>query len=103
MPWHRFLSDCRHSRAGARRVPRQPSGGAGGGGAGRAGAGRLRQGDRPRHRALAGRDPADVGSANFERDAEMSLANNAREINLGEVDMRRQRDDQARATTGYWE
>src|SRR5215204_5296423 len=26
----------------------------------------------------AGRDPADVGSANFERDAEMSLANNAR-------------------------
>ena len=31
------------------------------------------------------------------------LANNAREINLGEVDMRRQRDDQARATTGYWE
>ena len=31
------------------------------------------------------------------------LANNAREINLGEVDMRRHRDDQARATTGYWE
>ena len=31
------------------------------------------------------------------------LANNARTINLGEVDMRRQRDDQARATTGYWE
>ena len=28
----------------------------------------------------AGRDPADVGSANFERDAEMSLANNAREM-----------------------
>ncbi|WP_440220149.1 hypothetical protein [Dietzia sp. MNB45] len=31
------------------------------------------------------------------------LANNAREINLGEIDMRRQRDDQARATTDYWE
>jgi len=28
----------------------------------------------------AGWDPADVGSANFERDAEMSLANNAREM-----------------------
>lgn len=28
----------------------------------------------------AGRDPADVGSANYERDAEMSLANNAREM-----------------------
>lgn len=28
----------------------------------------------------AGRDPADVGSANFERDAEMSLAKNAREM-----------------------
>ena len=28
----------------------------------------------------AGRDPADVGSANFERDAEMSLAMNAREM-----------------------
>ena len=28
----------------------------------------------------AGRDPADVGSANFERDAEMSLANHAREM-----------------------
>jgi len=28
----------------------------------------------------AGRDPADVGSANFARDAEMSLANNAREM-----------------------
>jgi DnaK suppressor protein len=28
----------------------------------------------------AGRDPADVGSANFERDAEISLANNAREM-----------------------
>ena len=28
----------------------------------------------------AGRDPADVGSANFERDAEMSLASNAREM-----------------------
>ena len=28
----------------------------------------------------AGRDPADVGSANFERDAEMSVANNAREM-----------------------
>lgn len=31
------------------------------------------------------------------------LANNAREISLGEVDMRRHRDDQARAATGYWE
>lgn len=28
----------------------------------------------------AGRDPADVGSANFERDAEMSLVNNATEM-----------------------
>ncbi|GAB3761869.1 TraR/DksA family transcriptional regulator [Microlunatus parietis] len=28
----------------------------------------------------AGRDPADVGSANFERDAEMSLVNNAAEM-----------------------
>ncbi len=28
----------------------------------------------------AGRDPADVGSANFERDAEMSLVNNASEM-----------------------
>lgn len=28
----------------------------------------------------AGRDPADVGSANFERDQEMSLAQNAREM-----------------------
>jgi DnaK suppressor protein len=28
----------------------------------------------------AGRDPADVGSTNFERDHEMSLANNAREL-----------------------
>lgn len=28
----------------------------------------------------AGRDPADVGSANFERDQEMSLAANAREM-----------------------
>nr|WP_239579945.1 TraR/DksA C4-type zinc finger protein [Microlunatus panaciterrae] len=28
----------------------------------------------------AGRDPADVGSANFERDHGMSLANNAREM-----------------------
>ncbi|MDN5771813.1 MAG: TraR/DksA family transcriptional regulator [Microlunatus sp.] len=28
----------------------------------------------------AGRDSADVGSANFERDAEISLANNAREM-----------------------
>ena len=31
------------------------------------------------------------------------LAKNARKINIGEVDMRRQRDDQARATAGYWE
>lgn len=31
------------------------------------------------------------------------LANNAREISLGEVDMRRHRDDQARATSDYWE
>ena len=31
------------------------------------------------------------------------LANTAREINIGELDMRRQRDDQARATTGHWE
>ncbi|GAB3623375.1 hypothetical protein GCM10027418_14580 [Mariniluteicoccus endophyticus] len=30
----------------------------------------------------AGRDPADVGSANFERDQEMSLAANAREMLL---------------------
>ncbi|MET3861418.1 hypothetical protein ABIE38_002351 [Dietzia sp. 2505] len=30
------------------------------------------------------------------------LANNARDINLGEVDMRTQRDAQARATNGYW-
>lgn len=28
----------------------------------------------------AGRDPADVGSSNFERDQEMSLAQNAREM-----------------------
>lgn len=28
----------------------------------------------------AGRDPADVGSSNFERDQEMSLASNAREL-----------------------
>lgn len=28
----------------------------------------------------AGRDPADVGSSNFERDQEMSLAHNAREL-----------------------
>lgn len=28
----------------------------------------------------AGRDPADVGSSNFERDQEMSLAHNAREM-----------------------
>ncbi|MFV0406502.1 MAG: TraR/DksA family transcriptional regulator [Propioniciclava sp.] len=28
----------------------------------------------------AGRDPADVGSSNFERDQEMSLAQNAREL-----------------------
>lgn len=28
----------------------------------------------------AGRDPADVGSSNFERDQEMSLANNSREM-----------------------
>lgn len=28
----------------------------------------------------AGRDPADVGSTNFERDHEMSLANNARDL-----------------------
>lgn len=31
------------------------------------------------------------------------LANNAREISLGDIDMRRHRDDQARAATGYWE
>lgn len=31
------------------------------------------------------------------------LANNAREINLGEIDMRRHRDDQARAAASYWE
>ena len=31
------------------------------------------------------------------------LANNAREINLGDIDMRRQHDDQARAAPGYWE
>ncbi|MEH6822072.1 MAG: hypothetical protein V7706_19270 [Dietzia psychralcaliphila] len=31
------------------------------------------------------------------------LANNAREINLGEVDMHCQRDDHTRANTGYWE
>ena len=28
----------------------------------------------------AGRDPADVGSSNFERDQELSLANNSREM-----------------------
>lgn len=31
------------------------------------------------------------------------LANNARTINLGQVDMRRQRGQQARAADGYWE
>jgi DNA replication protein DnaC len=31
------------------------------------------------------------------------LANNARTINLGQIDMRRQRQDQARTTDGYWE
>ena len=31
------------------------------------------------------------------------LANNAREISIGDVDMRRHRDDQARAATDYWE
>lgn len=31
------------------------------------------------------------------------LANNAREISLGEVDMRRHRDDRARTNPGYWE
>jgi DNA replication protein DnaC len=31
------------------------------------------------------------------------LANNARRINLGEVDMRRKRGQQARAAKGYWE
>lgn len=31
------------------------------------------------------------------------LANHARTINLGEIDMRRHRQDQHRATTGYWE
>ena len=31
------------------------------------------------------------------------LANNARTINLGEVDMRRQRNQNARAAPGFWE
>ena len=31
------------------------------------------------------------------------LANNARRIHLGEVDMRRQRGQQARTADGYWE
>lgn len=31
------------------------------------------------------------------------LANNAGTISLGEVDMRRQRNQQARAADGYWE
>lgn len=31
------------------------------------------------------------------------LANNARRINLGQVDMRRQRNEQARATPEFWE
>ena len=31
------------------------------------------------------------------------LANNARVINLGQIDMRRHRDDQARAQDGYCE
>lgn len=31
------------------------------------------------------------------------LANNARTINLGEIDMRRQRSQQARAADGFWE
>lgn len=31
------------------------------------------------------------------------LANNARTINLGEVDMRRHRNEQARAVNGFWE
>ncbi len=34
----------------------------------------------------AGRDPADVGSTNFERDQEMSLAANAREM-LDQIDL----------------
>ena len=31
------------------------------------------------------------------------LANNARIIKLGQIDMRQQRNDQARAQKGYWE
>lgn len=31
------------------------------------------------------------------------LALNARRINLGEVDMRRQRNQEARAESGFWE
>jgi len=31
------------------------------------------------------------------------LANNARTINLGDVDMRRQRQNQARQADSYWE
>lgn len=31
------------------------------------------------------------------------LANNARTIKLGEVDMRRQRSQETRQTTGFWE
>ncbi len=31
------------------------------------------------------------------------LANQSRTLNLGEVDMRRLRNQEAKATTGYWE